>query len=227
MLGPSISHPVKVIFWWHDGRTALSGFCRYRHGHGKCKAICRVSAIPSQKHIHLMYDCGGNMIGVCYFVLRNSMCRKRRLCEIGNILCRAIQFFRSFESVQTETGPALYRHAKPLLLRARKHTQRTSVFPAPTIFESTPISRHDQDCWMVTKPASSRMRFRNRPYSRSFGRDVAMSFSLLAVSGHSIPNGKAREFYNILWKKSRWIGTRPNFAPLTETPPRSRRPIFT
>ena len=51
-----------------------------------------------------MYGCGGNMIGVCHFVLWNSMCRKQRLCEIDNILCRAIQFFRSFESVQTETG---------------------------------------------------------------------------------------------------------------------------
>ena len=40
-----------------------------------------------------MYGCGGNMIGVCYFVLWNSMCRKQRLCEICNILCRTVQFF--------------------------------------------------------------------------------------------------------------------------------------
>ena len=35
----------------------------------------------------------------------------------------------------------------------------------------------------------------------SFGLDVAMSFSLLAVSRHSNSNGK--KFYYILWRKSR------------------------
>ena len=35
----------------------------------------------------------------------------------------------------------------------------------------------------------------------SFGLDVAMSFSLLAVSRHSNPNGKARKFYYIFVAK--------------------------
>ena len=43
------------------------------------------------------------MIGVCYFVLWNGMCRKQRLGKVNYLIGRAIQFNRSFKCIQTKT----------------------------------------------------------------------------------------------------------------------------